>query len=357
MHINPYLFILPRSPNQIVWNYKEHTQYELDINYSSRLAQLINNPDLFDTHNIIDTQLLSAGILTISKIDTPQWGWDELSKIYHIGTQNIPCEHAPQNIHEWSRQYLAHCNEVLASPAPATERPQHESAPRIALPVPCALSNDSLNNALLQRKTCRSFTDAAMTLSDVGTLLYLSLGYLHERDIDRDDTIAQDLGARRSSPSGGGLNACEGFLLVQNVEDLEPGIYAYHPAEHTLSRVNPLPKAAPGDLLGGQHFINNLPLGLFITARVDRLWWKYAHSRAYRMAFVEAGHLSQTFQLVATALGFNTWLTGAFADKQVETLLKLEESAEQPLFFVGCGKSDGQAMCQEMRDLLREVRT
>ncbi|MGY1889876.1 SagB family peptide dehydrogenase [Pseudomonas sp. SDT291_1_S447] len=355
MYINPYLFILPRSPGQIVWNYKDHTQHELDIYYSSRLAQLINNPDLFDTHNIIDTQLLSAGILTIAKIDTPQWGWDELSKIYHIGTQNIPCEHSPQNIHEWSRQYLAHCNEVLACPPPATERPQHETDQRIALPVPYALSNDSLNNALLQRKTCRSFTDAAMTLSDVGTLLYLSLGYLHERDIDRDDSIAQGLGARRSSPSGGGLNACEGFLLVQNVENLEPGIYAYHPAQHTLSRVNPLPQPALGDLLGGQHFINNLPLGLFITARFDRLWWKYEHSRAYRMAFVEAGHLSQSFQLVATALGLNTWLTGAFADKQVETLLKLEGSAEQPLFFVGCGASDGHVMCAEMRDLLREV--
>jgi nitroreductase len=72
------------------------------------------------------------------------------------------------------------------------------------------------------------------------------------------------------------------------------------------------------------------------------------------MAFVEAGHLSQTFQLVATALGLNTWLTGAFADQQVERLLNIEGSAEQPLFFVGCGQSDGQVMCREMRDLLRE---
>ncbi len=118
-----------------------------------------------------------------------------------------------------------------------------------------------------------------------------------------------------------------------------------------------MPEPALGHLLAGQHFINNLPLGLFITARFDKLWWKYEHSRAYRMAFVEAGHLSQTFQLVATALGLGTWLTGAFADRQVEALLKLEGSAEQPLFFVGCGASDGQAMCQEMRDLLLETRT
>ncbi|MBK5509106.1 SagB family peptide dehydrogenase [Pseudomonas sp. TH08] len=355
MHINPYLFILPRTPGQIVWNYKDHVQHELDLNYACRLAKLIDNPNIFDHGNIIDTQLLSAGILTVSKIDNPEWGWDELSKIYHIGTQNIPCEQTPQNIHEWSRQYLSHCNEVLSKPAPENERPAPDASERIVLPAPCELADDSLGSALRQRKTCRSYTGEAITLNDVATLLYLSLGFLHERENDRDDSIANGLHARRSSPSGGGLNACEGFVLAQNVRGLEPGIYAYHSAEHALSLINPLPESALGNLLGGQHFINNLPLGLFITARFDKLWWKYEHSRAYRMAFVEAGHLSQSFQLIATALGLNTWLTGAFGDHQVENLLGITGSAEQPLFFVGCGASDGQAMCQEMQTLLQET--
>ncbi|MFU2327021.1 SagB family peptide dehydrogenase [Pseudomonas sp. NFX98] len=350
MQINPYLFILPRTPGQIVWNYKDHVQYELDLEYSHRLAQLISNPDSFDSRNTIDTHLLKAEILTAKKIDSPTWGWDDLSKIFHIGTQNIPNEHVPQNTHEWTRQYLQHCNEVLAKQAPDCRRSGNAPTELIELPAPCALTH-SLNDALVQRKTCRSFTGTCILLSDVSSLLYLSLGYLNERHSDHGGS-PPNLSARRSSPSGGGLNACEGFVLVQNVAGLEPGIYAYHSAEHALSRVNPLPDSALGQLLSGQHFINDLPLGLFITARFDRLWWKYGHSRAYRMAFVEAGHLSQTFQLVATALGMNTWMTGAFADTQVETLLNLEGCAEQPLFFVGCGESDGQAMCQEMRDLL-----
>ncbi|MBB3241350.1 SagB-type dehydrogenase family enzyme [Pseudomonas sp. Tn43] len=205
---------------------------------------------------------------------------------------------------------------------------------------------------LIGRKTCRTFTDAAVSLEDLGTLLYLSLGYLHERENDVDDGLVEGLDARRSSPSGGGLNACEGFLHIRNVSGLEPGFYAYHPVDHALSFVNPALDSSLGQLLCGQHFINNLPVGLFITSRFDKLWWKYQHSRAYRMAFVEAGHISQTFQLVATALGLNTWLTGALADDQVEALLGLEDSAEQPLFFVGCGKSDGQVMCKELKALL-----
>jgi hypothetical protein len=39
-------------------------------------------------------------------------------------------------------------------------------------------------------------------------------------------------------------------------------------------------------------------------------------------------------------------------DNQVEALLGLEDSAEQPLFFVGCGQSDGQVMCMELKALL-----
>ncbi|MEB0044007.1 MULTISPECIES: SagB family peptide dehydrogenase [unclassified Pseudomonas] len=352
MYINPHLFILPRTPSQIVWDYKNHKQFELNLEYTNRLAQLTCNPALFDNNNTIDTQFFNTGILTTSMPDTVEWGWDELSKIFHIGTKNIPCEHIPENIHEWSRDYLDHCNEVLASPAPNARLARHSASELIALPAPCELPACHLVDALFRRKTCRTFTGEAMSLRDISTLLYLSLGYLKERENDVDDAVAAGLGARRSSPSGGGLNACEGFLYVQNVNCLEPGLYAYHPAEHALSFVNPLPGSPLGQLLCGQHFINDLPAGLFISARFDKLWWKYEHSRAYRMAYVEAGHISQTFQLVATALGMSTWLTGALADDQVETLLQLDHSAEQPLFFVGCGQSNGQVMCEELKILM-----
>jgi SagB-type dehydrogenase family enzyme len=352
MQISPHLFILPRTPGQIVWDYKNHKQFELNLRYSTRLAELIDNPEKFNLRNTIDTQLLNAGILTTSTADSIEWGWDELSKIYHIGTKNIPCEHIPQDINEWSKQYLDHCTDVLTTPSPKPRRSERLGGELIALPKPSCLPEGSLANALVNRKTCRTFTGEAVSLEAVSTLLYLSLGYLHERENDVDESIVEGLGARRSSPSGGGLNACEGFLLVQNVSGLQPGLYAYHPIGHALSFVNPLPRQPLGQLMCGQHFINNLPAGLFITSRFDKLWWKYEHSRAYRMAYVEAGHISQTFQLAATSLGLNTWLTGALTDDQVEALLGLEDSAEQPLFFVGCGQSDGQVMCKELKALL-----
>ncbi|WP_433737659.1 SagB family peptide dehydrogenase [Pseudomonas putida] len=352
MQINPHLFIIPRPPHQIVWDYKNHKQFELNLEYSTRLSELIENPKIFSATNTIDTHLLSSGILTNTTVENIEWGWDDLSKIFHIGTKNIPFDHVPQDIHEWTRQYLDHCTAVLNTPTPQDRFSEFVARELIVLPKPSCLPEVSLTNVLINRKTCRTFTGEDISLEAISTLLYLSLGYLHERTNDIDESVAEGLQARRSSPSGGGLNACEGFLQVQNVAGLKPGLYAYHPTEHALSFINSLPFEPLGHLLCGQHFINNLPVGLFITSRFDKLWWKYEHSRAYRMAYVEAGHISQTFQLVATSLGLNTWLTGALTDDQVETLLRLADSPEQPLFFVGCGKSNGQVMCEEMTLLL-----
>jgi hypothetical protein len=139
MQINPYLFILPRTPGLIVWDYKNHKQYELDIEHSTRLAELINKPNRFNNRNSIDIQLLEAEILTTATYPIIEWGWDDLSKIFHIGTKNIPCQHTPQDIHEWSREYLNHCNEVLATPTPDTRLAERSAGELITLPKPSCL--------------------------------------------------------------------------------------------------------------------------------------------------------------------------------------------------------------------------
>lgn len=353
MQINPNIFILARTPFTVLWNYKNHTQFELDLVYSTRLIQLVEDPSRFDSTSEIDSAFLAAGLLQTDISQELEWGWDDLSKIFHIGTKNLPIEQLPNDIHEWSSQYLDHCEQVLDTPAPINRFATHSHEELISLPTPDLEKDTStLTTTLLQRKTSRSFSDQAVTLDDLSSLLYLSLGYLKEREADVDDTTPETLRARRSSPSGGGLNSCEGYVYAARIVGMEPGIYYYHPDIHALRKVHPLPYEPLGLLLAGQHFINELPMGLFITSRFDKLWWKYEHSRAYRMAYVEAGHISQTFQLAATALGLATWLTGALSDERVELLLGLEESAEQPLFFVGGGYGDGQVQCKELRALI-----
>ncbi|MCO2075355.1 dehydrogenase [Pseudomonas aeruginosa] len=355
MHINKNFFMLATPPHLIVWDYRNHAQYELDESYAIRLMELISDPSLFDMSNEIDREFSEAGLLLDEPQEPVNWGWDELSRIFHVGTQNLLLEYMPEDIDEWSSQYLRHCEEILDRPLPKARFTDNSTQGLVHLPPP-ALDDMgiALNCTLLGRKTSRDFSGKGVSLADLSTLLYLSLGYLKEREADIDELVPKTLRARRSSPSGGGMNACEGYVYAARVDDLEPGCYFYHADIHALRFLRPLPEEPLGLLLAGQHFANRLPLGLFLTSRFDKLWWKYEHSRTYRMAYVEAGHISQTFQLVATALGMGTWLTGAFADEAVERLLELEGSAEQPLFFVASGYGSGETHCQALATLVED---
>lgn len=67
MNINPYIFLLPKPPSLIVWNYKTHEQFEIDKAHSYRLTELLEQPSLFDENNELDKNLFSAGVL----IDKP----------------------------------------------------------------------------------------------------------------------------------------------------------------------------------------------------------------------------------------------------------------------------------------------
>ncbi|NWA01154.1 SagB family peptide dehydrogenase [Pseudomonas gingeri] len=190
-----------------------------------------------------------------------------------------------------------------------------------------------------------------MSRKDLGTLLYLSLGYLKEREGDCAPTTPQAFKDRRSSPSGGGLNCTEGYVYIRNVEGIGSGFYYYHPDKHALIFIKCIDDPL-ATLLQEQHFIGNLPFGIFITSRFDKMWWKYPHSQGYRVALLEAGHVSQTFQLTATALGFKTWITAALTERKIEQALNLSDLCEQPLLFVGAGYSNGEALCDELRELL-----
>ncbi|OPA83330.1 dehydrogenase [Pseudomonas fluorescens] len=356
MHINPNLFFLARPPALIIWNYKTHEQFELNPTYSQRLMELIHDISKYDSKLTIDSTFSKSSIIQELPAAECSWGWDDISKIFHIGTKDLLDAEQPTDSSGWADHYLTHCRNVLSTNLPDSNRFAHLHAEDlITLPRPlpneALIKNPSLENALLRRKTCRSYFNKSISLEDISTLLYLSLGHLKERDTDTSDLTPVAFRARRTSPSGGGLSSSEGYLYAYNVRDLNPGIYYYHPSFHGLRLIHRLSEPL-GNFLQGQHFADNLPFGLFITSRFDKLWWKYPHSRAYRVALIEAGHIAQTTQLIATAMGLNTWLSAALNDSKVEKALGIQDLREQLVLFVGGGYSDGKVFSAEFERLL-----
>jgi len=353
MFFNPKIFFLAAPPSLVLWNCETHQQFELDEQYQTRLTQLIVQIEKFDFDHEIDRDLFNAGVLVTDNSHGTKWGWDVLSKIFHTGTKNIPLPSQPRNLAEWALQYSTHCNTTLAKTYPI-ENFSNPGPNLISLPAPNPSLLKSLLHGLTKRKTCRNYNTTPIPLHKISTVLYFGLGYLAERIDNESEDIPPEYSFRRSSPSGGGLNATEGYLLAANIESLPPGLYYYNPNLHSLELRSPLKDTVLGSLLNGQHFIDNLPLGIFLTSRFDKLWWKYEHSRAYRMALIEVGHVAQTLQLLMTSCGMQTWLTGALNENSIEQLLHLGQGTEEVLFFLGGGYGDGKAIPIQLKQQMAE---
>jgi SagB-type dehydrogenase family enzyme len=75
-----------------------------------------------------------------------------------------------------------------------------------------------------------------------------------------------------------------------------------------------------------------------MTAVFPRTQWKYESPRAYRVVLAEAGHLCQTFCLVATWLGLAPFCTMALADSRIEKDLGIDGVTESVLYAAGVGR-------------------
>ena len=142
----------------------------------------------------------------------------------------------------------------------------------------------------------------------------------------------------KTSPSGGARNPIEAYVLAWNVEGLQAG--AYHYDSDTSELVDLGRKVSANDipgLLAHQSYFAGAGAAVVMCPVFARSMWKYGHSRAYRMVLIDAGHLGQTFCLVATALGLAPFTTMAFSESALEELLGLDGVRECPIYVAGVG--------------------
>ena len=74
-----------------------------------------------------------------------------------------------------------------------------------------------------------------------------------------------------------------------------------------------------------------------MTAVIARSLRKYDDETTYRTLWLDAGHLAQTFCLLATARGLGPFTTAAIQDSYIEKLLGLDGIHEFPLYLCGAG--------------------
>lgn len=287
---------------------------------------------LSDVHETM-TLLLSLGLVEREGAAPPHPEWDEWSPaaaFFHFSTKNGVF---PTDLRQRERDLV---EKAKRHPQPAPTK--RVDGVRFAIPSG-TIETASLQRSLTARRTWRRFSAQPVPVVALGTLLKTTFGVHGSGHVAGQGPVIL-----RTSPSGGARHPVEAYVLAWNVDGLEAGAYHFDSASGELVDLqrrigaNDIPA-----LLAHQTYFARAGAAVVMCPVFARTQWRYGHSRAYRTVLIDAGHLGQTFCLVATALGLAPFSTMAFSEAGLEDVLGLDGIRECPVYVVGVGMPDPSA--------------
>ncbi|NIM03231.1 SagB/ThcOx family dehydrogenase [bacterium] len=191
----------------------------------------------------------------------------------------------------------------------------------IKLPRPRTTGKMSLEEAIIDRQSVRSFSKQELSPEEISQLLWAAYG---PRDVD------SITGASKTVPSAGALYPMEIYIVSPN------GVFHYFPSSHSLKEISDrdLRSALSGAALW-QEAIAQAAVDFVIACVYDKICWKYGE-RGMRYAHIEAGHIAQNIHLQAVCLGLGSVPIGAFSDTAVQKALYLPKD-NIPLYIIPVG--------------------
>ncbi|MEO0004900.1 MAG: SagB/ThcOx family dehydrogenase [candidate division WOR-3 bacterium] len=191
----------------------------------------------------------------------------------------------------------------------------------VILPKPDTIGRVTVEQALLRRRSVRSYSGEPLTLNEVGQLLWAAQG-----------KTGKTYG--RTAPSAGATYPMEVFLVAGRVQGLDSGVYHYDVERHALQLVKT--GDVRSELAGaalGQTCIKNAPASIVLTCEYKRTTTRYG-DRGIRYVHMEAGHIGQNVSLECVALDLGTVMVGAFDDSAVMRVLGVKY---EPLYIMPVG--------------------
>ncbi len=204
--------------------------------------------------------------------------------------------------------------------------------PEVELPGPDNLLplDAPLSRTITERISTREFGSEPVTLAQVATILHYSYG------INRDNAGTGYPRPFRNAPSGGALYPLDIYFSNLNISGLDQGTFHYNPTTNSLRRLS---GENPREQLGGifvQPELLTSAMVVFIAAQFERSLFKYK-DRGYRFVLLDAGHLAQNMNLVATALDLGCVNVGGYYDRRADEFLGLDGLTQSTIYMVAIG--------------------
>jgi SagB-type dehydrogenase family enzyme len=215
---------------------------------------------------------------------------------------------------------------LIWSAKPKTYKTYPDS-PKIELDDPEVNGGMPLWEAIQSRQSIRNYRNIPLEKRHLSQLLWATQGISRE---------AMDF-KFRTAPSAGALYPVETYLVLNNVEGIEQGVYHYDVKDHQLDllktgdfRMDVAHAALDQDMAYSANIV-------FVwTALFERSKWKYKQ-RAYRYVYLDAGHIAENLALSAVALGLGTCQIGALYDAEVNDLVDIDGKEESILYMSTVG--------------------
>lgn len=276
--------------------------------------------------------LLEIGLVERDGDARPRAPWLEWPQaaFFHFSTKNGIF---PEDLSQRDRDLAA---KAQHHPPPAPTK--RIEGPRLRLPS-ASLQDGDLSTTLGKRRTWRRFSARPVPAASLGAVLDATFGVQRRGTVPGQGPIIL-----RTSPSGGSRHSIEAYVLAWNVEGLAAGAYHYDSDTRELVDLQRALSAADIPVLfAHQKYFARAAAIVVMCPVFARSMWRYPQSRAYRTVLIDAGHLGQTFALVATALGLAPFTTMAFGEAALEQLLGLDGISECPIYAAGVGMPDLEA--------------
>lgn len=199
----------------------------------------------------------------------------------------------------------------------------YPDAPKIKLDPPEKEGGMPLWNAIKRRRSIRDFKDEPLKSVHLSQLLWASQGITKEY-------MGYEL---RATPSAGALYPVETYLVIHDVEDIQPGIYHYAVQNHELEQLKQGDfREAISSAALDQEMAFEANVVFAWTAIFERSKWKY-NQRAYRYIYLDAGHIAQNLALAAVSLELGSCQIAALYDEEVNSILNVDGEKESVLYL------------------------
>lgn len=236
-------------------------------------------------------------------------------------------------IEQTKYQQLERSDQEVGLPQPPFEVDYDTDKEVIDLPKPEDINTKEINlrNAIERRESLRRYSDQPLSLKELSFLLWTTQGV---KEMTDNATL-------RTVPSAGARHAFETYLLINNIEDLNPGLYRFLAIDHQLIEMNLESNIADRVTAAclGQRFVKTSAVTFIWTAVPYRMTWRYSQ-RGYRYLHLDAGHVCQNLYLSAEAIDSGVCAIAAFADDNLNNLLKIDGKEQFVIYAAAIGKKE-----------------